>query len=109
MSARITKINELVKQHVNNILLKELSLKNGVFVTIAKVDTTPDLRHTRVFISIFPEKEIEYVEKTLAKEMYRIQGSLNKKLFMKPLPKIEFRTDMTESRADKIERLLKQI
>lgn len=109
MSQRTTKINELVKQHVNDIILKELSLKSGVFVTISKVDTTPDLRYTRIFVSIFPEKEIDYVEKTLAKEMYRIQGALNKKLFMRPLPKIQFITDMTESKADEIEKLLKQI
>jgi len=109
MSQRTTKINELIKQHVNDIILKELSLKSGVFVTISKVDTTPDLRYTRIFVSIFPEKEIDYIEKTLKKEMYRIQGALNKKLFMRPLPKIKFITDMTESKADEIERLLKQI
>jgi ribosome-binding factor A len=74
-----------------------------------QVDTTPDLRYTRIFVSIFPEKEIDYVEKTLAKEMYRIQGALNKKLFMRPLPKVQFITDMTESKADEIEKLLKQI
>ncbi|MFA7209539.1 MAG: ribosome-binding factor A [Parcubacteria group bacterium] len=109
MSARTTKINELVKQHVNDIILKELSLKAGVFVTIAKVDTTPDLRYTRIFVSIFPEKEIDYVEKTLTKELYRIQGALNKKLAMRPLPKIQFITDLTESKADEIEKLLRQI
>ncbi|MDP1883758.1 MAG: ribosome-binding factor A [Candidatus Moranbacteria bacterium] len=109
MSQRTTKINELVKQHVNDIILKELSLKSGVFVTIAKVDTTPDLRYTRIFVSVFPEKEIDYVEKTLTKELYRIQGALNKKLHMRPLPKIQFITDLTESKADEIEKLLKQI
>lgn len=107
MANRIDKINELIKHHINDILLKDLSFKDGVFVTIAKVDTTPDLRYTRVFISIFPEKEIDYVAKTLGHEIFRIQGQLNKKLHMKPLPKIEFKVDMTESRADEIEKILK--
>lgn len=107
MSERIHKINNLIRANVNNILLKDLSFKDGVFVTIAKVDTTPDLRYTRVFISIFPEKEIDYVAKTLEHEIFRIQGQLNKKLHMKPLPKIEFKIDMTESRADEIEKILK--
>lgn len=109
MSERIPKINELIKSHINEIILKDISLKSGVFVTVAKVDTTPDLRYTRVFISIFPEKEIAYVVKTLAKELYQIQGKMNKKLSMRPLPKIEFKVDMTESKADEIEKLLKQI
>jgi ribosome-binding factor A len=109
MHNRIAKINELVKHYVNDIILKELSLKEGVFVTISKVDTTPDLRYTRVFTSIFPEKEISYAMSTLEKEIFRIQGILNKKLHMRPLPKIEFRLDMTESKADEIEKILKDI
>lgn len=109
MNARIERINELIKQHTNDIILKDLSLKDGVFITIAKVDTTPDLRYTRVFVSVFPEKEISYAMKTLEKEVFQIQGKLNKKLHMRPLPKIEFRLDMTEAEADKIEKLLKEI
>lgn len=108
MNTRIQKINELIRKHVDDILLKNLSLKDGIFITIAKVDTTPDLRYTRVSLSIFPEHEISYVVKTLEQEIYKIQGYLNKKLHMKPLPKIEFKVDMTESKADEIEKLLMQ-
>lgn len=109
MSTRISKINELIRQHVNDIIIKDLSLKGGVFVTIAKVDTTPDLRYTRIFVSIFPESERDYVMKTLEKEIYKIQGTLNKKLHMRPLPKIVFQLDTTEEKADEIEKLLKEI
>lgn len=109
MSQRIIQINELVKHHINDILVKDLSLKEGVFITISKVDTTSDLRYTRVFVSIFPEKETRYALTTLKKEMYKIQGILNRKLHMKPLPKIEFRLDTTEIKADEIEKLLQEI
>jgi ribosome-binding factor A len=105
---RIQKVNELIRCHIGEMLIRDLSLKDGVFITISKVDTTPDLRYTRVFVSIFPEREIAYATKALEKEVYRLQGKLNKKLHMKPLPKIEFRIDMTESKADVIEKLLKQ-
>lgn len=109
MSNRIEKINDLVRQNVDEILLKELSLKEGIFITIAKVDTTPDLRYTRIFVSIFPEKEISYAIKTLEKELYKIQGLLNKKLHLRPLPKVEFKLDTTEQKADEIEKLLKTL
>lgn len=109
MSTRIAKINSLIQKNISEIITRDISLKAGVFVTVAKVDTTPDLRYTRIFVSIFPEKEIDYAIKTLGKELYRIQGALNKKLVMRPLPKIEFKIDMTESKADEIEKLLKEI
>lgn len=109
MSTRITKINDLIRSHINEIITRELDLKSGVFVTIAKVDTTSDLRYTRVFVSIFPEKETGYTLKTLEKELYKIQGILNRKLHMKPLPRVEFRIDTTEVKADEIEKLLKNL
>jgi len=109
MPNRIEKINALVQRNLGEIIPRELSLKAGVFITIAKVDTTPDLRYTRVFVSIFPEKETAYALKALTNEIYTLQGALNKQLFMKPLPKIEFRLDTTEIKADEVEKLLKQI
>ena len=109
MSNRLPKINELIKHHVSEIIERDLDLKPGLFITVAKVDTTPDLRYTRIFVSIFPERETDYALKTLEKELYRIQGKLNRKLSMKPLPKIEFKLDTTEAQADEIEKLLKEI
>lgn len=109
MSERIYKINDLIRTHLNDIILKDLSLKEGVFLTISKVDTANDLRYTRVFISIFPAKETSYGMKTLEKEIYNIQGKLNKKLHLKVLPKITFIADKTESTADEIEKLLQNL
>ena len=106
---RISKINELLRQHLAEIIERELSLKPGVLLTIAKVDTSRDLRYTRVFVSVFPEQELNYGLETLRKEAYTIQGKLNKLLSMKPLPRVEFFSDTTEVRASEVEVLLAQI
>ncbi|HPN54876.1 MAG TPA: 30S ribosome-binding factor RbfA [Candidatus Moranbacteria bacterium] len=106
MSERIQKINKLIKRDLAEILVRELNLKPGIFLSISKVDTSRDLRYARVFISVFPYKEADYAMKTLAKEIYGIQGALNKKLSMKPLPRLEFELDSTEEQADEIEKIL---
>ena len=106
MSERIVKLNKLFKEHLGEIFQRELSLKPGVFLTIAKVDTTRDLRYTRVSISVFPFKESNYAIKTIEKEIYSIQGALNAKLKMRPLPRLQFVLDSTEEEADKIEKIL---
>lgn len=108
-SLRVTKINELLRKHLAEIMERELSLKTGVFITIAKIDTSRDLRYTRMFISVFPEQETRYVSQTLKKELARIQKSLYAKLSMKPLPKLSFEIDKTEQEADKIEKVLKEL
>ncbi|NTW30000.1 MAG: ribosome-binding factor A [Candidatus Moranbacteria bacterium] len=109
MSRRIHQINELIQKHIGNILQKEVSFKAGILVTVSKVDTTVDLRHSRISISTFPEQETDYVMKTLEHEHGKIQIALHKLLHMKPLPKISFRSDLTEQNADVIERLLLQL
>lgn len=106
---RIAQVNDLVRQNLDEILRRELSLKPGVFLTIAKVDTSRDLRYTRVFLSIFPEKETDYALETLKKEMFAIQGKLNRKLVMRPLPRVTFLSDRTEAEADKVEKILEEI
>jgi ribosome-binding factor A len=107
--SRIERINELIKQTLGDIIAKELELPLGVFVTIAKVDTSADLRYARVFVSVYPEKKFSAVLDVLRKRVYFMQGILNKKLHMKPLPRIEFIADWTEVEADKIEKLLKEL
>jgi ribosome-binding factor A len=109
MGHRIEKVNELIKQQISQTLTRELDLKPGVFVTVSRVDTTADLRYARIFVSIFPEREASYALETLKNELYRLQGVLNKKLSMKPLPRIEFHLDITEVRADAVEKILKDL
>lgn len=106
---RIVKINEHLRKLLGEIMERELSLKTGVFITIAKVDTSMDLRYTRMFISVFPEQETHYVVETLKKEISKIQKHLYSKLHMKPLPKLSFEIDETAQEADKVEKILKDL
>lgn len=108
-SMRIVKINELLRKQLGEIMERELSLKIGVFITIAKVDTSRDLRYARMFVSVFPEQETHYVSETLKKELPQIQKHLYRKLHMKPLPKLSFEIDKTAQEADKVEKILKEL
>lgn len=107
--SRIDRINELIKETLASIIQEEVEIAPGVFLTVVKVDTSKDLRYARVFVSVFPENKFQKTIELLEKKIYMIQGALNKKLHMKPLPRIEFVADRTEVEADKIERLLKSI
>lgn len=109
MSFRMQKVNSLIREQLGEILNRELDLKPGVFLTVFKVDTTNDLRYANVFVSVFPEKEGDYVMTALKNEKSNIQRILNKKLHMKILPKLVFKLDKTEVEADEIEKILKQI
>ena len=106
---RIEKINENFRHHMSEIITKEVSLKMGVIVTIARVTTTPDLRRCAILVSVFPASDGQYVMKTLKKEIYSLQRSLNMKLHMRPLPRIHFELDTTEEEAQKVEDILREL
>lgn len=108
-SRRILRVNELLRKHLGEIIAREVDFKPGIIATIAKIDTTPDLRNTRVSVSVLPESEERYAMETLRKERIAIQKLLHERLYMKPLPKITFAFDPTESHADEVEHLLKII
>ena len=109
MRNRIERINKLIRTELNRAFLQELHIKSGVITTIAKVDTTPDLRNCHVSISVFPENEREYIKKTLDRELYQLQGALNRRIHLAPLPRISFLIDTTETAADEVEKLLRDI
>ena len=109
MSLRIDKINELIRHTVAEIIAKEVSFKNEVIVTIVKANTSPNLKNSRILVSVFPIKESRYVIKTLKHEIYSLQNSLNQKLHMRPLPRIHFFIDETQEAAQKVEDILRNL
>lgn len=106
MSYRIDRINELIRQQFNNIVLKEIEFPRQYLVTVEKVDTSPDLKNSTIWLSVLPiEYRAEALE-LLEQEIYRIQSLLFKKLHLKFVPKISFKIDISEERADRINQLL---
>lgn len=106
MSERIQKVNSLIFHEISALINKDVDFKNGVFITISRVDTTPDLRYTQIFVKVFPNKENHYAMKTLEHERNSLQKILHKKLHLKILPKISFHEDLTGETFDALERIL---
>lgn len=109
MSQRIEKINELVKQEVGKALLSEMNFPLDVLVTIISTSVSKDLRYADVFISVLPFEKKDEVKKALKENIYFIQKKINKKLVMKPLPRIVFKIDETGVHVQKIDELIRKI
>ena len=107
MSLRIEKVNELIKQEVGKIILSEINFSTDIMVTVMKAEVSKDLRYADVFISVLPFEKKEEAEEILKENIYFIQKILNKKLFMKPLPRIKFKIDDTGEYVGKIDKLIK--
>jgi ribosome-binding factor A len=106
---RIDKINSLLEREISQIIRKEVFFPNGVLVTLTSVKATGNLIEAKVYISAFPDGKIDEVLKILNKQIYGIQQQINKKVNMRPVPKIIFVADKTESKAGRVEELLAQL
>ena len=109
MTDRTLKINSLFKKEIGKIILEEVEFPEGVLATITEVDTFPNLIESKIYISCFPENRIDNVLEILKSRIYEIQKKLNKKLNMRPVPKIVFVKEDKTKEADRVEGLLEEL
>ncbi len=106
---RIEKIQILCREIIAEILERELQFPESALVTVTRVETSEDLYYARVFVSVFsPDLEDEKaILGELLRSTPRIQHELNRRLRMRPVPKIAFEIDQDEKRRERIEKLLR--
>ncbi|MEA2065134.1 MAG: ribosome-binding factor A [Patescibacteria group bacterium] len=90
MSNRILQINDLIRDGLNNIILREVDLPKGCLVTIVRVESENDLKSAKVYVSILPSYFEGKVFKILIRKSKRLQHSLNRKISIKFVPQIKF-------------------
>ena len=108
MTDRIKRVNKLLKEEIGSLFLKEINLPDCL-ATITRVEASPNLQQARVYISVMPEEKKEEVFEVLNKSIYNIQQELNKRLNMRPVPKIMFRKEEKTKQAARVEELLEKI
>ncbi len=106
---RAKRFNELIKEELGKILFDFLDVKPGILVTITRVNTALDLFTTAVFVSIYPDNEAKEIFYKMTRLVYQIQQILNKKLKVRPVPKIIWKHDKNPEEASKVESILKKV
>ncbi|MDD4358795.1 MAG: 30S ribosome-binding factor RbfA [Candidatus Pacebacteria bacterium] len=103
------KLNNLIKRELSQIILRELDLPSDIVVTVTRVAVASSGFYAKVFVSIIPTEKREGVIDALERRIYFLQQQLNKKLKIRPVPKIEFVTEKKTEEAGRVEELLKKI
>jgi ribosome-binding factor A len=109
MVKRIEKVDELMRRELNNIFLKDIEFPEGALVTIPRVKTSSNLIQAKVYISVLPDEMAGRIFTILNMLIYGIQQKINKRLKMRPMPRIEFKKEEMVEKAAKVEELLANI
>lgn len=107
--SRMRRINEVLREVVGAAIAGELSDPRIGFVTVTSVETSPDLRTAKVFVSVLgTEEEREETLEGLRSSHGVIQSRIAAETRMKRTPTLTFRYDDTIERGARISELLEE-
>lgn len=106
---RMRRINEVLREVVGAAVAGDLSDPRIGFVTVTSVETSPDLRTAKVFVSVLgDEEEREATLSGLGAAHGVIQSRIAAETRMKRTPTLTFHYDDTVERGVRISELLEE-
>jgi len=110
MSIRTERISEEIRKVISERLIRGLKTPLPGFVTINKVDVSPDLKQAKVFFSVFgSDDECIAAIQVLRNEKRFIRQDVAQKVHLRVVPDLHFVLDETPKKAAHIHALLNDL
>jgi len=106
---RIEKIEALIQNVLGELIVKDFCTSREIIISITKVKASGNLQEAKVYISVLPDQKRELTVAKLSRSAHYFQGILNKKLRMRPVPKIIFVADAQPEIAQRVETILEKL
>lgn len=110
MSRRTERINDLLREEISDLLLREVKdPRMSGLVTITEVDVSPDLRRAKVFVSVMgTEEEKASTFRGLEAAAHFLQRKLGKRLTLRRVPQLAFLADDSLEQGARLLKLLEE-
>ena len=104
---RMRRVNGVIQEVLGDSIATDLEDPRIGFVTVTAVETSPDLRSARVFVSVLgSEEERDATLRALASAHGVLQSAIAAQTRMKRTPTLTFHYDDTPERGERLQRLL---
>lgn len=104
---RMRRVDEAVREVLSDAVTSDLKDPRVGFVTVTDVKTSADLRHARVYVSVFGSDAVQQASLDGLRSAHGyLQGRVARELHMKHTPQLDFVLDDTAARAARLERML---
>jgi ribosome-binding factor A len=108
--SRPDRVADQIRAEVTTMIARELHDPGVGFVTITRVQVSPDLQHARVFYTSLGDQD---AKKNTARALDRAAGfmrrQIGQRLRLRRAPELHFAFDETVAHQDRVEQLLKEI
>lgn len=103
------RVDEAVRAVLSDAIAKDLKDPRVGFVTVTGVKTSPDLRHARVYVSVFGDESTRAETLSGLRSAHGfLQGRVASELRLKHTPALTFEYDESIDRGMRITELLEQ-
>ncbi len=108
---RIERINELLREEISDLIQKEIrDPRLTGLVSVTEVETSADLRHAKVFVSVMgPEQQQKDAIQALKNAAGFFRKELGSRLTLRRTPQLTFILDVSLERGARIMGLLRQM
>ena len=107
---RIEKLQELIKQEMSKMLLREIKDPRIGFVTVTDVEMTGDLREAKIFVSIMGnDEQVKESMKGLQSALGFIRREIGRRIKIRFTPEISFALDTSLDYSEHIQKILLDI
>ena len=104
---RMRRVNEVMREVIGDSIAAELDDPRIGFVTVTSVETSPDLRSARVYVSVLGDAESRQGTLTALRASHGIlQGRIAREMRIKRTPTLTFHYDDSPERGVRLSRLL---
>ncbi len=110
MSQRTERVDELLRQEIGSIITRDVADPRVGFATITSVETTRDLRHAKVWVSVIGQPaERDATVAALQRAMPFVRHELGGRLRIKRIPDLHVHLDDTAERGTRVLQLLSEL
>src|SRR3954451_8864936 len=110
MSQRTERVDELLREEIGTLLAKEIADPRIGFATITDIETSPDLRHAKVWVSVIGQKgDRDGTVRALENAMPFIRHELGRRLRIRRIPELHVRLDDSAERGTRVLHLLSEL
>jgi len=107
---RIARLRELFKEETSAILQRQMKDPRIGFVSVTDVELSADLRHAKIFVSIFGDAEAKArTMQGLASAQGFVRTELARRIRLRHIPAVVFKMDESIERGARVDALLRQV
>lgn len=107
-SIRTRRVAELIQSELGRLLISEFQDPSSGFLTVTRVEVTPDLLTARVFVSVFGTDDPQALLDRLDRGKGYIRRTLASRVKLKYNPQLFFALDPGPEHQERIDRLIEE-